>query len=198
MASDFLPQQAAERIERIAFGAENIPALVVRPVDAGPRPAVLLQHGYGAEKADLLPFASLLASHGFISLLPDAWGHGERFPASGPNWMNQLSADYFLTVLRHTTHDMSEALTVLSGLPDVRSDAMVVAGFSMGALAALIVGTEDERVAGVFSASGSPLPDMLGVTIFGSTPPSAESIAWAEQHDAAAHVEKLAPKPLLL
>ncbi len=198
MATDFIPHQVTECIERITFGAEDIPAYLVRPDKAGSHPAALIQHGYGAEKADLLPLASLLASHGFVSLLPDAWGHGERFPASGPNWMNQLSADYFLTVLRHTAADLGEALTTLTELPDVRSDAMVIAGFSMGALAALIVGTEDERVAGVISASGSPLPDMLGVTIFGSTPPSAENIAWAEQHDAAAHVARLAPKPLLL
>lgn len=198
MATDFIPHTATERIERITFGAAAIPALLVRPHATGPRPAALIQHGYGAEKADLLPLASLLAARGFVSLLPDAWGHGERFPASGPNWMNQLSADYFLTVVRHTIDDMGEALTTLLAQPDVRADAAIVAGFSMGAIAAMIVGTEDARVAGLISAAGSPLPDLLGVSLFGSTPPSAENIAWANQHDAVDRVGQLAPKPLLL
>ncbi len=198
MATDFIPHTAAETVERITFGATAIPALLVRPHASGPRPAALIQHGYGAEKADLLPLASMLAAHGFVSLLPDAWGHGERFPSSGPNWMNQLSADFFLTVLRHTVSDLDEALTALLAQPDVRADATVIAGFSMGAMAALVVGTEDPRVAGLVSAAGSPLPDMMGVSLFGSTPPSAENIAWGAQHDAAANVGRLAPKPLLL
>jgi len=198
MATDFIPHSAAESVERITFGETAIPALLVRPHASGPRPAALIQHGYGAEKADLLPLASMLAAHGFVSLLPDAWGHGERFPASGPNWMNQLSADYFLTVLRHTIGDLGEALTTLLAQPDVRADATIVAGFSMGAMAAMVVGTEDPRVAALVSAAGSPLPDMLGVSLFGSTPPSPTNTEWASQHDAAASVGSLAPKPLLL
>lgn len=198
MATDFIPHTAAETVERITFSESAIPALLVRPHATGPRPAALIQHGYGAEKADLLPLASMLAAHGFVSLLPDAWGHGERFPASGPNWMNQLSADYFLTVLRHTVGDLGEALTTLLAQPDVRADATIIAGFSMGAMAAMVVGTEDPRVAGLVSAAGSPLPDMVGVSLFGSAPPSAENVAWASQHDAAANVGRLAAKPLLL
>ena len=226
MASDFIPRDAEMTVERVTFRAaeseERVPALLVRPAAQQSRangahsghgngngdgvrpplhathPAALIQHGYGAEKADLLPLANLLAGHGFISLLPDAWGHGERFPTSGPSWMNQLSADYFITVLRHTVADMREALTLLQSVPDVRADATLVGGFSMGAMAALIVGVEDERAAGVVSASGSPLPDLVNVSIFGSAPPSEESANWARTHDAAAQVGRLAPKPLLL
>ncbi|MEO7002233.1 MAG: alpha/beta hydrolase [Ktedonobacterales bacterium] len=211
MASDFIPRDAKTTIERVTFRSteteELVTALLVRPASLngtgnGARPmihpAALIQHGYGAEKADLLPLASLLAEHGFISLLPDAWGHGERFPASGPNWMNQLSADYFITVVRHTVADMREALTVLQAQPGVRAGATLVGGFSMGAMAALIVGSEDQRVAGVVSASGSPLPDLVNVSLFGSQPPSEESANWARAHDAAAQVGRLAPKPLLL
>lgn len=201
MATDFIPHSSPPAIERVEIGPEAIPALVVQPQSTPSDhslPAVLIQHGYGAEKADLLPLASELVAHGFITLLPDAWGHGERFPASGPNWMTQISADYFMEVVRHTVSDMRLAFDYLCDLPSVSPLNTLVGGFSMGAIAALVYGTEDERVAGIISASGSPLPDLLPVRLFGSAAPSPATEEWAHAHDAATHIATLAPKPLLI
>jgi uncharacterized protein len=201
MATDFIPHGAPPSIERIEIGSRSMPALLVKPKDEAPSsglPAVLIQHGYGAEKSDLLPLASLLVSHGFIALLPDAWGHGERFPTSGPNWMTQISADYFIEVVRNTVDDMRDALSWLSNAPSVRADQLIVGGFSMGAVASLVLGSEDERASGLIAASGAPLPDLLPVRLFGSAPPSEESEVWALAHDAAANIGRLAPKPLLI
>ncbi len=201
MATDFIPHDMPPAIERVEIGPRSIPALLVQPHgDFTQRslPAALIQHGYGAEKADLLPLASLLASHGFVTLLPDAWGHGERFPTSGPNWMTQISADFLFEVVRNTVDDMRDVFDHLRDLPSVNADAALTGGFSMGAIAALVFGTEDERVAGVIAASGSPLPDLLPVRLFGSAPPSAATEAWAYAHDAAAHIATLAPRPLLI
>jgi dienelactone hydrolase len=201
MATDFIPHSTPPSIERVVIGPDAIPALIVQP-QAAPSdhslPAVLIQHGYGAEKSDLLPLASELVAHGFITLLPDAWGHGERFPASGPNWMTQITSDYFMEVVRHTVGDMRLAFDYLRELPGVNPGAALVGGFSMGAIAALVYGTEDERVAGIISASGSPLPDLLPVRLFGSAAPSSATEEWAHAHDAAAHISALAPKPLLI
>jgi fermentation-respiration switch protein FrsA (DUF1100 family) len=86
----------------------------------------------------------------------------------------------------------------LCALPGVNAASTLTGGFSMGAVAALIFGTEDERVAGVIAASGSPLTDLLPVRLFGSSPPSAATEAWARAHDAATHIATLAPKPLLI
>ncbi len=201
MATDFLPHSAPPSIERVEIGPHNIPTLLIKPKDAMPAsglPAVLIQHGYGAEKADLLPLASLLVSHGFIALLPDAWGHGERFPASGPNWMTQISADFFIEVVRNTVDDMRDALTWLAEVPGARADQLIAGGFSMGAIAALIVGSEDERISGLIAASGASMPDLLPVRLFGSAPPNEASEAWALAHDAATNIGRLAPKPLLI
>lgn len=201
MATDFIPHNTPPAIERVEIGADHIPALVVQPrgVTADHSlPAVLIQHGYGAEKADLLPLASYLVAHGFITVLPDAWGHGERFPADGPNWMNQISADFFMEVVRHTVDDMRVVYDFIGDLPGVNREQVLTGGFSMGAIAALVLSTEDERVAGVIAASGSPLPDLLPVRLFGSSAPSAATEAWARAHDAAANVGRLAPKPLLI
>lgn len=201
MATDFIPHDTPPAIERVEIGPHSIPALLVQPHDVGANhhlPAVLIQHGYGAEKADLLPLASYLVAHGFITLLPDAWGHGERFPASGPNWMTQISADFFMEVVRNTVDDMRDIFSYLHDLRGVNADATLAGGFSMGAVAALVFGTEDERVAGVIAASGSPLTDLLPVRLFGSAPPSEATEEWARAHDAASHIAALAPKPLLI
>ena len=201
MATDFLPHSAPSAIERVEIGPHSVPALFLKPQGDLPvagLPAALIQHGYGAEKSDLLPLASLLVSHGFVALLPDAWGHGERFPVSGPNWMTHISADFLLQTVRHTVEDMREELTWLSGAPGARPDQLIVGGFSMGAIAALVVGTEDERAAAMIAASGASLPDLLPISLFGSAPPSAESQAWARAHDAADRIGQFAPRPLLI
>lgn len=198
MAFEFLPRFGITEPERITFGPRDVPALLVRPDAPGPHPAALIQHGYGAEKSDLLPLALFLASYGFVSLLPDAWGHGERLPQSGPTWQNTTSSDFFLDVARHTLRDAHDALSLLADRPEVRPDKILAGGFSMGAMVALILGTEDDRVAGVVSIAGSPLPDLMGVALFGATLPDDAHCAWASAHDAAANIANLAPKPLLI
>src|SRR5487761_146012 len=132
MATDFIPHDTPPSIQRVEIGPHAIPALLLQPqgaISANSLPAVLIQHGYGAEKADLLPLASYLVARGFITLLPDAWGHGERFPASGPNWMTQITADYFMEVVRNTVDDMGVVFDYLSAVPGVRPDTLLVGGF---------------------------------------------------------------------
>lgn len=198
MAFNVQPRYAVCTPERVEIGPHRVPALLVRPDAPGPHAGALIQHGYGAEKMDLLPLGVFLAAYGFVSLLPDAWAHGERLPANGTSWKTEQSPDYFLTVIQHTLDDLREALGVLAARTEVDASRLLAGGFSMGAMLALILGTEDERVAAVGSLAGSPLPDLLGVPYFGATPPRAELRAWAREHDAAANIARLAPKPLLL
>jgi uncharacterized protein len=194
------PISAGPIIERLDLRAGTVPALLMRPSGSGAHPAAVLQHGYGSRKEDLVPLGYALAAKGVVVLLADAWGHGERLPTDGPTWLTERTADYFFTVTRNTVDDVVEALNLLEKRQDVRSDRIVVGGFSMGAIVALLVGTEDERVAGVVSLAGAPLPDLLGVSIYGSTLPGEESRSYAMAHDAAdhLHLQKLAPKPLLI
>jgi uncharacterized protein len=196
--STHFPRYTIRPAERITVGLEAIPALIVRPEIDRPCPAALVQHGYGASKSDLLPLGEFLASYGFVAMLPDAWGHGDRFPSEGPNWMTGFSADFIVEVLRRTVDDMDVALTALLERPDVRPGGALLAGFSLGAIASLIVGTEDERAAGIYSISGSPVTDLVHMIPFGMPGPGPEAEQWARAHDAAEHLSKIAPKPLLL
>ncbi len=198
MAVEIVPQFGVRGMERVVIGKDQIPALLVRPDTDLPRPAALMQHGWTSCKEDFLPLALLLATYGFVSLLPDAWGHGERLPAEGPSWKTERSADHFIDVVRHTSGDLHESLGWLGEQPFARADALVVGGFSMGAMAALVTGTEDERVAAVVSVSGSPLPDLANVTMLGANAPNAANQRWSRAHDAAANIARLAPKPLLI
>jgi dienelactone hydrolase len=198
LALAILPIYAVHPAEHMTVGSARVPALFVRPAAPGPRPAVLIQHGYGSDKTLMVPLAHYLAERGFVALLPDAWGHGERFPQTGPNWMSELTADYFLEVLRHTLASLPACLDVLEAQPDVRSEAMLVTGFSLGAMIALLMGIQDPRVAGVISASGAAAPDVLDISIAGSRLAGEATRTWALAHDAAAHLGRLAPRPLLL
>src|SRR5262249_35652967 len=164
------------------MGPDQVPALLICPEATGRHPAAILQHGFGAEKSDLLPFGAALAAFGFVVLLADAWGHGERLPTSGPTWRTETSADYFVDVVRHTAADLSAGVSTLLERPDVRSDAVLVGGFSMGAITALLVGAEDPRVAGVVSLAGSPLPDILDITRLGSHSPGDAARTYAHAH----------------
>ncbi len=198
MGFQLLPRYGAGLPERITFGTNDVPALLVCPDARGPHPGAVIQHGYGASKDDIVPLAVYLAAYGFVSLLPDAWEHGERLPRNGRSWMTEHSSDYFMEVTRHTIDEMKEALTALAHRPEVRQDALLVGGFSMGAMAALVVGTEDTRPAAVVSIAGAPLTDLVCVPMFGSGLPSESTCDWAREHDAAARIARLAPKPLLI
>jgi dienelactone hydrolase len=198
LAIEIVPQYGVGGMERVVIGKDEIPALLVLPATELPRPAALMQHGWTSCKEDFLPLALLLATYGFVSLLPDAWGHGERLPAEGPSWKTERSADYFIDVVRHTSDDLRAALGWLAEQPYAQSDALMVGGFSMGAMAALVTGTEDVRVAAVVCVSGSPLTDLANVTMLGENAPSAANQQWSREHDAAAHIARLAPKPLLI
>ncbi len=85
---DLTPRYLPAPVEQVTIGLDRVPALFVRPASAEPCPAVLLQHGYGVQKSDFLPLATILATCGFATLLPNAWGHGGV--ASAQEHMNRL------------------------------------------------------------------------------------------------------------
>lgn len=184
--------------EEIAVGPNEVPAMLVRPRADGPQPAAIIQHGYGADKTDLLPLGEFLAERGFIVLLPDAWGHGERMPLHGPSYLNTLSTDFIVETVRQTVEDVKACLDYLSARPDVHADAISVGGFSMGAGVALMTGLHDARVAGVVSLAGASPQDLLSLRLPGATPAGEELRRWAAEQDLARDLAAFAPRPLLL
>jgi uncharacterized protein len=184
--------------EEIAVGPDEIPAMFIRPRVDGPQPAAIILHGYGADKTDLLPFGEYLAERGFLVLLPDAWGHGERIAAHGPSYMNTLSVEFIAETVIRTVDDVKACLDYLGARPDVRADSISVGGFSMGAGVALMAGLRDARVAAVVSMAGASPQDLLALRLPGLPPPGEELQRWAAGQDLAHDLEGFAPRPLLL
>ncbi len=184
--------------EEIAVGPGEVPAMLVRPRADGPQPAVIIQHGYGADKADLLPLGEFLAERGFLVLLPDAWGHGERLPMNGPSYLNTTSADFIVETIKHSVADVTACLDYLCARPDVRPDAISVGGFSMGAGIALMTGLNDARVAAIVSMAGAAPQDLLSLRLPGMLPASEELQQWAAEQDLSGALARFAPRPLLL
>ena len=184
--------------EEIAVGPNEVPALLVRPRAAGPHPAAIVQHGYGADKSDLLPLGEFLAERGFVILLPDAWGHGERLPMHGPSYLNTFNPDFVAETVRCTVDDVRVCLEYLSTRPDVQPEAISLAGFSMGAGVALMTGLLDPRVAAIVSLAGAARQDLPLLTLPGFPPPGEELQRWAAEQDLAGDLARFAPRPLLL
>ncbi len=113
--------------------------LEVRLPDApGPRPVVVICHGWAAHAKKFVPLAEHLASRGFVAACfeqPDAWG------SSTPRWARQLRDG--IAAL--------EAAPGLAGRLDWSRLALV--GHSYGAAASVVVASEDPRVRAVVALS---------------------------------------------
>jgi dienelactone hydrolase len=184
--------------EELAVGPEEVPALLVRPRAAGPHPAAIIQHGYGADKGDLLPLGEYLAERGFVVLLPDGWGHGERFSPAGPNFMNAVNMDFIAETVVRTAADARACLDMLAAHPEVQPEAISMAGFSMGGGVALAAGMQDARVAAVVSIAGASVRDLPLLQLPGMQSASEELRRKAEAYDLEGALAAFAPRPLLL
>lgn len=189
--------------EAITIGPDAIPAVRVAPIlpggTQGPLPVFVLQHGYGADKYDLLQAAEVTAGLGFISILPDAWGHGERFDPSGPNYTSNFSADYFITVIRHNVADLVSIVATLHDDPTIDTSRIVLGGFSMGGISSIYATQRDASVGGVLAIAGGVSPDLMEAPL-GMAHSGDEAAQWVASHDMAApdNASRLAPRPVFL
>lgn len=123
----------------------------IPPVDGpDPAPAIILTHGDGANRLNLLQFqADVLARHGYAVLVYDLRGRGASEGAPGYGWREGA--------------DVLGALAYLQGRDDVDADRIGAYGFSLGAEATLraAVAAEDIRAlmldGAEATASRSPL-----------------------------------------
>lgn len=109
------------------------------------RPWILLCHGLGTNREDLLDIAEGLHQAGFNLFLFDFRGHGQaagRTTSFG--WVEQ--------------RDLEGALAFLGQQPDVPAKGYGIYGISMGASVALMTAARDERLAAI--AVDSPYIDL--------------------------------------
>jgi uncharacterized protein len=144
-------------------GTDGLPAWWIPATDGGPRPAVLLIHGWESARDRTLPNALVLHAAGFHVLTLDVRAHGANPPELLPLTAGEFGADA-LAGARY-----------LVERPDVTS--MAILGHSMGGIGALLAAAAEPRVGAVvavatpadpyrltrqtFHLANLPLPDVI-------------------------------------
>ena len=131
-------------------------------------PAIVLNHSYGKNRAELLNLGVKLCEVGYHVLLPDLRGHGS-------------SAVSYSSLGIYEKDDLNAAINFLKGKKSTQGQPLVdgtrvgVYGVSLGAYAALTAAAENPTIKVVIADSVYAKPDWLTQTVlkemFSSDPP---------------------------
>ncbi len=164
-ADDGLAFEALE----IASPAGPLPAWFVPARRGLPGPVVVLVHGWGSNRARMLPNARFLHAAGFHTLMFDVRGHGENQPETLPISGGEFGAD------------SAAAVASMRARADVTSIGIL--GHSMGAVGAVLAAAAEPDVSAVVATAVPAHPRLLtrrtfelaGLPIPG---PVAHPLAW--------------------
>jgi pimeloyl-ACP methyl ester carboxylesterase len=148
--------------------------------------AVVIRHGSGSTRSDVLPQTLVLAHHGYGVLLVDARGHGlSEGRAMDFGWFGDA--------------DTSAAVTFLSNRVDVDPARIGVVGMSMGGEEAIGAAASDPRIRAVVAegATGRTDADESWLSdVYGARGTVQEGIEWLRY--SIADLLTSAPKPISL
>lgn len=142
------PEAFGLTAETLSFSATDGALLEAWKIAADPeRPWIIMCHGLGSNRADLLEIAAGLHRAGLNLLLVDFRGHGgSAGHVTSFGWRERL--------------DLAGALAWLGRQADIPPKPYGIYGISMGGSAALLVAAEDERLGAV--AVDSPYAGLEG------------------------------------
>lgn len=104
------------------------------------KPTVIVLHGYGTNKSDVLTFAAMLHHHRYNVLVFDFRGHGQT--------KGKCTLGY------NETRDLAGAVDYLMTREDIDKNKIGVLGCSMGANVAVIGAANDQRIKAIVADSG--------------------------------------------
>jgi uncharacterized protein len=115
------------------------------PAGEGPAPAVILLHGYGRSRAELLPHADYLHRAGYHVLMMDFRGRGE-------------SGGGAVTLGAKEPLDVRGAVSYALTRPEVDPQRIALQGVSLGASSGILAMADEPHVAAIVAES--PFTDM--------------------------------------
>lgn len=163
------------------------------------RPWIILCHGLGTNRADLLDIAAGLHRAGFNLLTFDFRAHGEsQGNATSFGW--------------HEQRDLEGALVFLGQQPDVPERPYGVFGISMGGAVAVMVAAGDERLGAVaIDSSYTDLECSIGLhmkllyhlprypfLLFAGSAYRLWFGVWPSRMAPIAHISRISPRPVLV
>lgn len=172
--ADLNPQQVTKNdvgqtiVERVRFTPEaghDAVAVIYRPKEGGPFPAVIAQHFLGGSKDHIL-FAALLnglAQRGLLAIAIDGRYRGERQNGTSLQaaMAESLKTGKGRPFLIDTAYDVLRVIDYLQTRPDVNRDRIGMTGVSEGGIITWMVAAADDRV-----KAAAPI---IGVTSFGDS-----------------------------
>lgn len=177
----------------VTFSASDGVVLKGWYVPSRNRAAVVLVHGVGENRAQLLFEARALSRAGYGVLLYDSRGHGES-GGDACTWGDRERLD------------LTAALDFLSHRPDVDPARLGAVGFSMGGAVVLLVAEQDPRIKAVVAAGVyASIEAEVGWNYRRYGPLSVRPALWAMAHNGV-HIDevrpidalcRIAPRPLL-
>ena len=140
---------------------ESVPGILLTPTGKGPFPCVVLLHGLGGSKEQLLDLVGPeLTKKGFAVFAIDAKLHGER-KREGEDPKQPLT---FVALVPDTVRDWRQALDWLCQREDIKANRIGLVGYSMGAIMGAILAGVDERIqASCLCVGGDPIKPMLAL-----------------------------------
>lgn len=159
---------------------------------------IIVLHGYGTSKSDVLTFAEMFYDHGYNTFFFDFRAHGKTAGACTLGYME--------------TRDLDGAITYLIGRPDVAKNKIGVLGCSMGAVVAIIGAARNPTIKAIVADSGFYSFEktvtkfaklFYGLPKYPFVPPA---IWWAElragflacEADPMKHISKISPRSVFI
>jgi len=147
-----------QKISYQTFPDVRVPAYLLTPKRDYPMPTVLCPHGHGYGKEQLMneensaynKYPRYLADTGFVTLVPDHIGFGERANPdkrySGCSFEHEALNLLGGTIVGYRTWDLQRAIDLLEQLPQVDNSRIGCAGLSLGGEMTLYLSACDTRV----------------------------------------------------
>jgi dienelactone hydrolase len=140
---------------------QRVPGILIKPDNSSKRrPVVILLHGTGGRKNDLLALGNKFATNGFIAVTIDGRYHGERTKSG------RGSGEYQQAIVRawhgsgehpffyDTVWDVMRLVDYLKTRKDVDAKRIGLMGFSKGGIETYLTASADKRIAVVVPCIG--------------------------------------------